>query len=122
MQTRSTFLKRSLGLVLSATLLLSYGTANTASGELGTGKINTFAVYGAAQGVYTIVWSLNDATIPFAPGCSFLVLTAATMGLDSYKLAVSVLTVAKVTGAPVRFYSHAPRDWNGCGVDYVQLL
>jgi hypothetical protein len=89
---------------------------------MGTGKVDTFGIYGVAQGGgQTIVWSLKEATVTFPSACTYLILTSSTMGLDSYKLAISVLTAAKITGTPVRFYAHAERD-GGCGVDYVQLV
>jgi hypothetical protein len=65
--------------------------------------------------------SLKEATLNFPSSCNYLILTASTMGLDSYKLAVSILTTAKLTGTAVRFYAHADRD-GGCGVDYIQLI
>jgi hypothetical protein len=87
--------------------------------EMGTG-IPHFGSYSAATGVQTIVWGLNEATVPFPADCPRLYLTAATMGMDAYKIAVATLLVAKTTNRAVRFYAHAPRD-GGCGVDYVQL-
>lgn len=100
--------------------LLAHGIA-TAQGEreMGTG-IPHFGTYSAASGVQTIVWALNEATVPFPADCPRLYLTAATMGMDSYKIAVATLLVAKTTNRAVRFYAHAARD-GGCGVDYVQL-
>jgi len=86
---------------------------------MGTG-IPHFGSYSAATGVQTNVWGLNEATVPFPAGCPYIYLTAATMGMDAYKIAVATLLVAKTTGRAVRFYAHAARD-GGCGVDYVQL-
>lgn len=87
--------------------------------EMGTG-IPHFGSYSAATGVQTLVWGLNEATVPFPADCTRLYLTAATMGMDAYKIAVATLLVARTTHRAVRFYAHAPRD-GGCGVDYVQL-
>lgn len=84
--------------------------------EMGTG-IPHFGTYSGGQ---TIVWGLNEPTVPIPADCPSLYLTAATMGMDSYKIAVATLLVAKTTNRAVRFYAHAARD-GGCGVDYVQL-
>lgn len=106
---------------LCAIGLLTHGHAAAADGEreMGTG-VPTFGSYSAATGVQTIVWALQDASIRFPSDCPRLHLTAATMGMDAYKVAVATLLAAKATGRAVRFYAHATRD-GGCGVDYVQL-
>ena len=94
---------------------------SAASGEMGTG-IPSFGQYGDASGSnYTVVWGLGNAMIPFPAGCSYLIVTRATMGADPFKIAVATMLTAKVTGKSVRFYAHADRD-GGCGVDYVQLM
>lgn len=105
---------------LCAIGLLGHGMA-AAQGEreMGTG-IPTFGSYSAATGVQTIVWGLQDATVAFPADCPRIHLTAATMGMDAYKIAVATLLVARTTSRSVRFYAHASRD-GGCGVDYVQL-
>jgi hypothetical protein len=114
------FRKNALAVATALSLLGMTAPTFAASGEMGKGKPE-FGVYGAVQGVYTIVWSLRDATVNMPAGCGFLYLTAVTMGLDSYKIAVAILMTAKATNAAVRFYAHADRD-GGCGVDYVQML
>jgi hypothetical protein len=101
---------RLTSLVLTVTLLLSGSLATAQTG---------FSFY-SATGVSTLVWGLSSPTVPFASGCSFVVLSPATMGMDSYKIAVSTLLLARMTGRPIRFYSHAPRD-GGCGADMIQL-
>lgn len=103
---------------LAALCLIS--SVFSAQGELGTG-VPDFAIYSAAVGNNTVVWSMTDATIPFAAGCAQLRLHPETMGADAYKAAIAIMMTAKVTKTRVRFYSHAPRD-GGCGVDYIQLM
>ena len=87
---------------------------------MGTG-LPDFAIHSAPVGNYAIVWSIADATIPFANGCAQLRLSPETMGMDSYKIAITIMLTAKVSKTRVRFYAHAPRD-GGCGVDYIQLM
>jgi hypothetical protein len=93
--------------------------ANAANGEMGTG-VPQFAVYSAAVGPYVVIWGLVDSTIPFPAGCSQIRMTPTTMGVDSYKAAIAVMTAARLSNRPMRFYAHADRD-GGCGVDYFQL-
>ena len=100
--------------------LLAAGQALGAQGEMGVG-IPDFGIYGGDLGFKAIVWSLNDATTPFPAGCTYITLTPATMGLDTYKISVAMLMVAKASNRRVRFYAHLVRD-SGCGVDYVQLM
>ena len=99
--------------------LLTAGPVLGAQGEMGTG-IPEFGIFTPDLGFKTIVWVLTDASTPFPAGCTAITLTSATMGLDTYKMSVAILTVAKATNRRVRFYAHAARD-QGCGVDYVQL-
>jgi hypothetical protein len=87
---------------------------------MGKGKPE-FGVYSQSQGVSTPIWSLRDATVGFPAGCGYLILSVATMGIESYKIALAILITAKATNTAVRFYAHADRD-GGCGVDYVQML
>lgn len=108
-----------LAAALCALSLLTSNPAAAAEGEMGVG-IPGFGSYSAATGVETIVWSLQEAQLPLPAGCPYIKLTAATMGMDAYKIAVATLLMAKATGRAVRFYAHAARD-GGCGVDYVQL-
>lgn len=109
---------RSIAIVAA---IAAAGGASAASGEMGTG-VPTFGNYSAAAGLLmqTNVWSIANPTRPFPAGCSNLVLSASTMGVDAYKLAVGILIAAKLAERPVRFYAHVERD-GGCGVDYVQL-
>jgi len=110
--------KLASALALGSALFLCQG-ALAAQGEMGAGTPH-FGMYSAATGTQIRVWSLASATIAFPAGCSSLNLTPATMGLDTYKLAIATMLTAKATGKRVRFYAHAPRD-GGCGVDYVEL-
>jgi hypothetical protein len=106
-------------LIGTATVLLS-SQAIAASGEMGTG-IPQFGSYSSATGTRLAVWSLADASRPMAAGCSSLILSPETMGLEAYKIGVALLTAAKLTDRRVRFYAHGERD-GGCGVDYVEIL
>jgi hypothetical protein len=91
------------------------------TGEMGTGKPD-FGLYTATQGIYTKIWVLREATVNFPIACTGgLVLSPATMGMESYKIAVSILTIAKMTNAAVRFYATVDRG-QGCEVDYLQLV
>lgn len=112
-------LHRKIKRCLALLPLVIGGHATAGQGEMGTG-VPDFGIYSAATGVHTIVWSMADATIPFASGCVNLSLTPDTMGMDTYKLAIATMLVAKTSNRRVRFYAHASRD-TGCGVDYVQL-
>ena len=114
----SRFATRAVWLSLASACMCA--NVNAAQGEMGTGIPSNFGLYSAATGVQTIVWGISSATIQFPSGCASITLTPATMGMDAYKIAVSTLLLARVTGRPVRFYSHASRD-TGCGVDYIQL-
>jgi ABC-type enterochelin transport system permease subunit len=105
-------------LALSA-MFLAAENASAATGEMGTG-VPHFGVYSAATGMQIVVFSIANPTRPFPAGCTNIVLTPTTMGIDSYKMALATLTAAKLAERPVRFYAHGERD-NGCGVDYVQI-
>jgi hypothetical protein len=50
-----------------------------AQNEMGTGK-PVFGIYGQAVGAEIRIFSLNDATVAFPSGCTFLTLTPATLG------------------------------------------
>ncbi len=104
---------------LVALLALGSSAGHAAEGEMGAG-IPEFGMYSAAVGPLTMVTGLREAAAPFPAGCTSILLTPATMGMDSYKLAIGTMVAAKVTNKKVRFYAHAPRD-GGCGVDYVAL-
>ncbi len=112
------------GLVAWATagsLLMTAASAFAAQGEMGTG-VPRFGIYSpGAGGQLSIVWQLEDASLGFPSGCTNLVLSAGTMGLDTYKMAIATMTVARATTRRVRFFAHAPRD-GGCGVDCVEML
>ena len=110
-----------LRILICGAMSLATPNAFAANGEMGTG-VPTFGIYTQAPGLamQISVWSLANPTTPMAAGCGSLVLTPATMGLDSFKMAMATLTAAKVAGMRVRFYAHIERD-GGCGVDYVQL-
>lgn len=105
--------------IAGASLLMLSLAGHAASGEMGTG-IPSFGSYSAPTGVATAVYRLDEASIPMPQGCSILQLTAATMGMDAYKIAVATLLVAKTSGKRVRFFAHDARD-GGCGVDYVEM-
>jgi hypothetical protein len=108
---------RHVAIIVCAVLWSARATG--AQGEMGRG-IPQFGSYGGATGVQTIVWCLDDAATPFPAGCPTIGLTAATMGMDSYKIAIATMLAARTSGRHVRFYAHAPRD-TGCGVDYVEM-
>lgn len=93
-------------------------SAVAARDEMGTG-VPDFGMYSQVTGTGTVVWSLRDATRPFPPGCTNIVLSPATMGMDAYKLAVGTLVAARLSNKKVRFYAHAD---HGCGADYVQII
>jgi len=114
----SRFATRAVWLSLASACMCA--NVNAAQGEMGTGIPSGFSFYSAATGVQTLVWGMTSPSIQFPSGCQSLTLTPATMGMDAYKIAVSTLLLARVTGRPVRFYAHASRD-TGCGVDYIQL-
>jgi hypothetical protein len=87
---------------------------------MGTG-IPHFGVYSEPTGAHVKVWTIADASIALPTECTYLVLTPTTMGMDTYKVAIATLLMAKATLRKVRFYAHGPRD-GGCGVDYVEPL
>lgn len=95
--------------------------ANAATGEMGTGTPD-FGVYSAAPSwspTRTLIWSLSNVQIGFPAGCSYVILDLTTMGIDSYKIALSIMMQARATNTRVRFYAHTSLN-GGCGVDYVQ--
>jgi len=67
---------------------------------MGTGIPAGFNMYETNGALTTMVWALAAPTISFPAGCSTVVLTQATMGIDGYKLAVAALLTAKaaITG------------------------
>ena len=87
--------------------------------EMGTG-VPQFGSYSMATGTVIRVWSLGQQTRPMPAGCTSLILTPETMGMEAYKIAVALLTTARVSGLSVRFFAHGERD-GGCGADYVEL-
>ncbi len=109
---------------IALTLLLggTFQTASAAQGEMGVGTPQ-FGIYSGATGlnVSVVVWALANASTNFPIECSNLTLSPATMGMDTYKLAIATMLTARATGKKVRFYAHTPRD-SGCGVDYVELV
>jgi hypothetical protein len=107
-------------LVTLAWLAVASGSAVAATGEMGKG-VPAFGSYGGDLGVYTIVWRLTDASIPFPAGCSSLMVTQATLGPEGYRVAMATLLAARLSNRPVRLYAHVSRD-GGCGVDYVELF
>lgn len=104
---------RHAAIVVCAMLGLARATA--AQGEFGVG-VPQFGSYSSATGVQIIAWRIDDVTVPFPAGCSSISLTPATMGMDSYKIAVATMLTARSSGRRVRLCAHAPRD-TGCGVD-----
>ena len=101
----------------SASIFFASMNVSAATGEMGTG-IPSFGVYAGSN--VTIVWSLANATINFPVGCTNLRVSAATLTMDGYKIALSQMTAARISGRKVRFFVHAERD-GGCGVDYVEI-
>jgi len=106
--------------MIIAALLCGAGGIEAAQGEMGTGVPTSYGMYSAATGTSTIVWAIGDITVPFPQGCTNIVLSPTTMGIDAYKIAVATLTIGKIANRRIRFYAHAPRD-SGCGVDYLQF-
>lgn len=98
---------------------LASQNASAAAGEMGTG-VPYFGVYSQATGTMLRVYSLGSPYINFPAGCDAIVLTPATMGMESFKIAFATLTTARISGLKVRLYAHGERD-GGCGADYVQL-
>lgn len=107
-------------IVVALAVSLNATGVHAAQGEMGTG-VPKFGVYAAASGGATLVWSVENATVPFPAGCTNLVVSVATMGAEAYKIAAATLIAARISGRSVRFYAHAVRD-GGCGVDYVELI
>lgn len=79
-----------------------------------------FGSYSSVTGMQTVVWRLDDAITPFPAGCPAILLTPATMGMDSYKIAIAIMLTARTSGRRIRFFVHGPRD-TGCGVDYIEM-
>jgi hypothetical protein len=90
--------------------------------EMGIG-VPSFGLYSTppsgTQGVVH-VWALESPQIQMRAGCSYLVLKSDYMGLESFKIAVGILTSARLANRAVQFYSHF--DGGGCLVDYVRLM
>ncbi len=105
----------------AAMLLMATPKASAAIGEMGSGFATNYGHYSTAAGSSTVVWGLTSATVNFPAGCTYLILTRATMGADDYKIALATMLTARITNKKMRFYAHADRD-GGCGVDYVQML
>ena len=87
-----------LRVLVAVTMTFGVGNAFPASGEMGTG-VPHFGMYSAATGMQLVVFSIANATRPFPAGCTNLILTPGTMGMDSYKMAMATMTAAKVAGA-----------------------
>jgi hypothetical protein len=114
-------LRKPLSKLLAAAFTgLLHVASMSAQGEMGTGVPANVGLYSNATGMSAIIWSMTDLSTPLPAGCTLLILSPATMGMDAYKVAISAVMLAKATGKRVRFYAHAPRD-SGCGVDYVEV-
>ena len=107
-------------MILGSLLFALSLESSAANGEMGVG-VPIFGQFGDAAGGIVVVWGLGNAVIPFPAGCSSLIVTRTTMGVDSFKIAVATMLTAKVTSRNVRFYAHVDRD-GGCGIDYLQLM
>jgi hypothetical protein len=103
----------------AAAITLATQQASAAAGEMGTG-VPYFGVYSQATGTMLRVYALGSPYINFPAGCEAIILTPATMGMDSFKIAYATLTAARLSGLKVRLYAHGERD-GGCGADYVQF-
>ena len=103
--------------IFGTTIFFTSMNLSAATGEMGTGTPQ-FGMYLNAN--YSNVWSLTNTTTSFPTGCASLVVSAGTLGLDGYKLAVSQMTAARISGRKIKFYAHAARD-GGCGVDYMEI-
>lgn len=91
------------------------------AGEMGTGT-PSFGVYSVAVSPIpgAFVWSLSNVQLGFPSACSYLILDSATMGMDTYKIALAMMMQARATNTRVRFYAHTSLN-GGCGIDYVEL-
>jgi hypothetical protein len=90
---------------------------------MGTGYPLVFGTYGPnipGSANTTVVWTLQNASIGFPPGCPNIRLSQVTLGADGYNRALATLLTARVSGRAVRFFAHAERD-GGCGIDYIQM-
>lgn len=100
-----------------AIIFITAQSAHAANGEMGTG-IPGYGVYANAN--YSIIWALGSPGPSFPAGCSSLVVSAATLTMEGYKVALSMLAAAQLANRRIRFYAHADRD-GGCGIDYLQF-
>jgi hypothetical protein len=114
------FKKKYFKAAVFSAMALTASWSMAATGEMGTGTPQ-FGVYTAPIGSNVRIWLLAGATIPMPSSCTHLLLYSATVGMDHYKIAIALMTTAKVSGKKIRFYAHAERD-GGCGVDYVELV
>jgi len=113
-------LMKKLVVLAAALVALASQDVTAASGEMGNG-VPHFGLYSSATGTRLVVWALGDAAGPIPAGCSSLILSPETMGLEAFKIAAATLTAARITGMRVRFYAHGEHD-GGCGVDYVEIV
>lgn len=104
---------------VAALVALASQDVSAAAGEMGTG-VPYFGVYSQATGTMLRVYALGNPNINFPAGCDAIILTPATMGMESFKIAYATLTAARLSGLKVRLYAHGERD-GGCGADYVQF-
>ena len=100
-------------------LVVALAAPNVRAGEMGAG-VPSVGLYTQAAGSKTLIF-LKDLVTPLAAGCSYLILSAGTVGDRDYKIAHALLLSASLTNRRVRFYAHGTWD-GGCGVDYVQIL
>lgn len=107
---------RAFRCVIASMVFISIN-ASSATGEMGTG-IPSFGVYVGYN--FTRVGALTNATVNFPAGCTELTVSVTTLTMDGYKIALSQMTAARISGRKIRFYAHAVRD-GGCGVDYVEI-
>jgi hypothetical protein len=114
------FKKKYFKAAVFSAMALTASLSMAAIGEMGTGTPQ-FGVYTAPMGTSLRIWLSPGATTPMPTGCTQLVMSSATVGMDSYKIAIALMTTARVSGKKIRFYAHAERD-GGCGVDYFELV
>jgi hypothetical protein len=114
--------KAFLKLTIAALVIFSnFGLVRAAGVDMGTG-VPVFGFYSTAVTASPTVhvWALESPQYAFPTTCSYLILRSSYMGLESFKIAVGIMTSARLANRAVQFYSHY--DASGCLVDYVRLL
>lgn len=94
--------------------------APAAQGEMGTG-MPIYGLQGTAGHSYVTVFRLDEATIPFPVGCTYLVISSFANGSDIFRAMVDSLLAAKLARKKIRFYA-VQENQGGCGVDYLEVV